>query len=346
MNKVVVLQRESHVAVGVFSLSVSARITEVLDYLRDTHQVEYIVVSENDVFAVNAINWGDILILSKHSSTCSLELMLKAKMMGVLIIYDIDDWIFSFPKYSAGDGQSGNRENMRRMIELADYVTVANETIYSEILKQRDDAVLIPNGMYVEKYVKTNSFIGSEEYFPPRVVFTNADLLKLENSKETFVNVLHEFFHKHPDYVMDFYGDPFPEMFSMSFLHFSNRMSYQDYMVSLINGKYHFSITPLGGLEDADSWFFNSCKNPFKYLNYGAACVPGIYSLSPIYENNVKNFETGLLVENSKESWLDSLELMAGDEAMRHKIRKNAFQDIVDNHHIKYSAEKLLSLFG
>ena len=341
----VVLQRESHVAPGVFSLSVSARITEVLDYLRDDNQVEYVVVSEKDAVAENALRWGDVLILSKHSSTEALQLISKAKMMGVLVIYDIDDWIFSFPAYSAGGGQSSNRVNMQQMIDGADYVTVANETIYSEILKYRDDAVLVPNGMYVEKYVQTNSFIDTQECMPPRIIFTNADLLKVANSKETFVNVLHEFFLKHPEYVMDFFGDPFPEMFSMSFLHYSNRMNYQDYMVALINGKYQFSITPLGGNEDADSWFFNSCKNPFKYLNYGAASVPGIYSHSPIYESCVKNLETGILVENSKTSWLDSLEFMASDSVLRNEIRKNAFFDVVENHHIKHSAEKLISLF-
>ena len=344
MNKVVVLQRESHVAPRVFSLSVSARITEVLDYLRDAHQLEYMVVSEKDDVAENALSWGNVLILSKHSSTEALGLILKAKKSGVLVVYDIDDWIFSFPAYSGGR-QSGNRSNMLRMIDEADYVTVANKAIYSEIIKHRPDAVLIPNGMYVEKYIQTNSFIDTEECAPPRIIFTNADLLKIANSKETFVNVLHEFFWRHPEYVMDFFGDPFPEMFSMSFLHFSNRMNYQDYMVALINGKYQFSITPLGGIEDADSWFFNSCKNPFKYLNYGAACVPGIYSHSPIYENTVENHETGILVENSKTSWLDSLELMANDSVLRHKIRENAFWDVVENHHIKYSAEKLISLF-
>lgn len=345
MKKVVVLQRESHVAPGVFSLSVSARITEVLDYLRDENLLEYAVVSEKDDVAENALSWGNVLILSKHSSIEAVELISKAKKKGVLVIYDIDDWIFSFPAYSAGGGQSRNRENMQHMIDEADYVTVANEIIYSEMLKQRDDVVLIPNGMYVEKYVETNSFIDTEERMPPRIIFTNADLLKIDNSKEVFVNVLHEFFLKNPEYVMDFFGDPFPEMFSMSFLHFSNRMSYHDYMVALVNGKYQFSITPLGGNEDAESWFFNSCKNPFKYLNYGAASVPGIYSHSPIYEGCVENGETGILVDNSKSSWLDSLELMANDSVLRHKIRKNAFYDVVENHHIKYSAEKLISLF-
>lgn len=344
--KIVVLQRESHVAPGVFSLSVAARITEVLDYLRDMRKIEYMVVSENNEIAVNALKWGDVLILSKHCSLQSLELLLKAKKLGVTVVYDIDDWIFSFPSYSGSNIQSNDKDIILQLITFADYVTVANNVIYSEILKYREDAVLVSNGMYVEKYAHKNSFIGAEEAVPPRIVFTNADLLKISHSKETFINVLHEFFLTHPQYVMDFYGDPFPEMFSMTFLHFSNRMSYEDYMTALINGKYQFSITPLGGEEDADSLFFNSCKNPFKYLNYGVACVPGIYSYSPIYESCVTNYETGVLVKNSETEWFESIKNMASDKELRHKIRKNAFIDIKENHHIKKSAEKFITLFS
>ena len=143
---------------------------------------------------------------------------------------------------------------------------------------------------------------------------------------------------------MDFFGDPFPEMYSMSFLHYTNRMSYQDYMIALINGKYHFSITPLGGVEDEENLLFNRCKNPFKYLNYGMARVPGIYSKTPIYQESIVDIETGVLVDNTKDSWLRAMDLMASDAELRKKIRRNAFYDVVENHHIKFSAEKLTSL--
>jgi len=58
--------------------------------LRDTQKVEYIVVSERDEIVENALKWGDVLILSKHSSSEALNLVYKAIKRGVLVIYDID----------------------------------------------------------------------------------------------------------------------------------------------------------------------------------------------------------------------------------------------------------------
>lgn len=339
------LQRESHVALGVPSLSVSARITEVLDYLKEQQLVDYISTFENEVISKAALKWCDVLILSKHSSRGALDLLIEAQKNDVNVIYDIDDWIFSFPSYSAGAKQLEKVDTIKEIVNLADQVTVSNQLLLSEVSKIREDIVLVPNGIFIEKYTRQNTYEKDNEINPPRIVFTNADLLKVANSKDIFLGILQEFFHHHPEYVLDFYGDPFPEMFTMSFLHFTKRIPYEEYMVSLINGKYQFSITPLGGVEDYDSLFFNSCKNPFKYLNYAVASVPGIYSYSPIYKNCIESNETGILAENTKLGWLDALESMSSDSDLRNKIRINAFKNVNENHHIKYSAHKLYDLF-
>jgi glycosyltransferase involved in cell wall biosynthesis len=112
-------------------------------------------------------------------------------------------------------------------------------------------------------------------------------------------------------------------------------------MRALVSGQYQFAITPLGSSEDQEAAEFNACKNPFKYLNYGAAQVPGIYSHAPIYENSVAQGQTGLLVTNDFTAWVDALETLARDAALRATIRKNAFEDVADRHHVRMSAEAL-----
>ena len=345
MIKVLVLQRESHVAYGVPSLSVSARIIEPLDYLKEQELVEYIVVYETQEMAQTILNWCDVIILSKHSSDNALGLVLLAKVIGKKVIYDIDDWIFTFPSYSAGKKQLKKIHNIEKIIQCVDFVTVSNAFLFSEVEKMRDDVVLVPNGMFLEKYITNNEASRDIECQSPRIVFTNADLLKVDSSKEIFLNMLQEFFYYHPEYILDFYGDPFPEMFSMSFMHFTNRMTYEDYMVSLLNGRYQFAITPLGGLEDYEHLFFNSCKNPFKYLNYGVAGIPGIYSKSPIYNECVEQDVTGILVNNTRSEWLDALDRMSNDCELRDNIRRKAQIDIMQNFHIKDAAEKMYELF-
>lgn len=100
MIKVLVLHRVSHVAQNVPSLSVAARITEALEYLKDQNNIIYMAIDETDPLTDTALRWADVLLLSKHSSDHALRVARLAKQLSKAIIYDVDDWIFSFPSYS------------------------------------------------------------------------------------------------------------------------------------------------------------------------------------------------------------------------------------------------------
>ena len=345
--KILALQRESLVARGVPSLSVTARITEVLEYLESLNRVTFTAISETDEAAQGGINWANVLILSKHSSARAVDLAKYARKRGLRIIYDIDDWIFSFPKYSGGNSNNDKVSMIYELISLSDVVTVANQTLLRKVrsLLPTSSVILVPNGMWVEKYVGANITAGLEAS-PPRIVFANADLLKVQTAKDMLLTALQVFFLRHPEFVLDFYGDPFPEMFSLPFLHFTNRTPYVDYMRALVSGRYQFAITPLGSSEDAEAVEFNACKNPFKYMNYGAAQVPGIYSQAPIYTECIVNGETGLLVSNDFNGWVAALEQLASDSDLRKQIRMNAFEDVMNHHHISKSAEALMGVLS
>lgn len=346
--RVLVLNRESLVAPGVPSLSVSARVTEVLDYLEEMCGVEHFSVAENDGCVTQAVAWADIMVLSKHRSAQALELVRLARRLGKAVIYDVDDWIFSFPCYSGGRTEAVGNHTLD-IIALCDYVTVANQELMQRLPDVIPGArlVFLPNGMWIERYDKR---VGAQYADPAscsgRIVFTNADFLKVQESKEAILSALNVFFIRHPDYVLDFYGDPFPEMFSLPFLHFTNRMPYQEYMRAIVAGDYMFAITPLGASEDADSAGFNACKNPFKYINYGVARIPGIYSSAVIYRDCVEHGVTGLLVENTYEAWLDAMEHYASDHALRQRVRDAAFAHVMQDYHVSAGARVLSSLIA
>lgn len=346
--RVLVLNRESLVAPGVPSLSVSARVTEVLDYLEETCGVEHFSVAENDGCVTRAVAWADVMLLSKHRSAQALELVRLARSLGKAVIYDLDDWVFSFPGYSGG--RIGTVDNYTLdIIALCDYVTVANQELMRRLPGVIPDArlVFLPNGMWIERY---DRHVGVRRAFATpcsgRIVFTNADFLKVQESKEAILSALNVFFMRHPDYLLDFYGDPFPEMFSLPFIHFTNRMPYQEYMRAIVAGDYMFSITPLGASEDMDTESFNACKNPFKYINYGVARIPGIYSSAMIYRDCVQHGVTGLLVENTYEAWLDAMEQYVTDRALRQRVCDNAFAHVMQNYHVRDGAQILSSLIA
>ena len=344
--RVLALQRESHVAPGVPSLSVAARVTEVLDYLQHIEKIDYTSITETDAAAAAGVRWADVVIFSKHSSESAFALAQQGRKAGKRLVYDIDDLIFSFPEYSGGKQKKDKTTQILQIIGQCDVVTVANLRLQEKIRHYVEDTHFVPNGMWVEKYAPQGLPRLCSEAIPDRIVFTNADFIKLESSKELLLTALQVFFIKHPQFVLDFYGDPFPEIISLPFLHFTNRMPYEQYIHSLISGHYALSITPLGASEDSAAADFNACKNPFKYLNYGAAGIPGIYSASPIYTGCIENGVTGLVIENRLGEWTEALETLAFDHQLRQRIRAAAFEDIVATHHVRQSADALWQTFG
>ena len=343
--RVLVLGRDSLVAPGVESLSVSARISEIMDYLEYSLNVDYIYVSEEDPCVNNAVIWSNVIILNKHRSAKSFQLVKFASSLFKGLIYDLDDWIFSFPSYSAGSIIVQNYS--LDIISYCDYVTVSNMELIKILPKFIPNANLVymPNGMWIERYEEYyNNKLKSPSSLSNKILFTNADFLKVENSKDDILTALNVFFLRHPDLVLDFFGDPFPEMFSLPFLHFTSRTPYQTYMQTIMRSNYLFAISPLGASEDIDSLEFNRCKNPFKYINYSVARIPGIYSSADIYINCVQNGITGLLVENNYHDWLNAMELYLDDSNLRNRVIDASYQHVKYNFHISKSAFILSNL--
>tara|TARA_B100000927_G_scaffold288399_1_gene282944 strand:- start:181 stop:1266 length:1086 start_codon:yes stop_codon:yes gene_type:complete len=345
LQKVLVLNRESLVASKEISLSTSTRVKEVLDFLVYKKHLEYIEVFDSNPIAKRAIDWSNVMILSKHRSVKSLELVKYAKQKKKIVIYDLDDWIFSFPNISQGS-KIYTENYALDILKYCDFITVAN----SEILKRTKsilpnrDVKLLPNGMWIDRLTHPSNIKYSTKAKEKKIVFSNTDNLKIDNSKQSFLEALQFFFFKNPEYILDFYGDPFPEIFSLPFLHFCNRISYQQYMKIILSGNYEFAVIPLGSNEEPQNVEFNDCKNPFKYINYGAAKVPGIYSDSKIYKDNIKNEVTGLLVKNEYDDWYKAMNDLSKDKYLQKKIREEAFRDVCKRFNIYQPAKILLSL--
>ncbi|MDL2216224.1 glycosyltransferase [Desulfovibrio sp. OttesenSCG-928-M14] len=337
--QILVVQRRSNVATANFSLSIAARISEVLDYLALCCGVSPIQMGAQEITDRVLIN-ADVVFFNKHLSVNAFRLAEKAKKHGCLIIYDIDDYLFEFPQYSGARGVSNS--TLKTFLDLADYVTVANERLRAEMSGLRSDAILMPNGFFMEKYLPVNG----KERSPPCIILTNADELKIQHFKGKFLTLLQNFFHKYQDTDLDFFGDQIAERISLPFMHYTERIPYEDYLYCLRAGGYIFAIVPLGGKEDEASFKFNSCKNPFKYLNYGGLKIPGIYSRSPIYEEVIEHGRTGLLVDNTPEAWGEAMKELRENGALRATIRQHAFEDVYENWHIRKQADVLAQILG
>lgn len=337
---VLVVQRQSLVAGVDFSLSVHARIIETMDWLRDQGLIQYACCGESDKSILCVIKWADVVVFNKHFSSGAIALARVAKQAGCVTLLDIDDLVTAFPSYSGGKG-TAQQNGFTEMLGSMDFVTVSNAHLLEALRPLRSDCVLMPNGIYVEKYPAPIM----EEVYPPRVVFTNADYLKIQAFKHDFIRVLQDFHDTHPEVVFDFFGDPFPELSCLPFIHYTRRIPYEEYISCLARNGYCFAITPLGAEEDVESFRFNQCKNPFKFLNYGVAGIPGIFSDCDIYCDCVEQNYSGILVSNTYDAWFAAMELLLYDTELRETIKINSYNAVCDIYHIKFAASQYYNIF-
>jgi glycosyltransferase involved in cell wall biosynthesis len=74
---------------------------------------------------------------------------------------------------------------------------------------------------------------------------------------------------------------------------------------------------------------FNRCKSDIKYLDYTAACVPGLYSSLLAYDT-VLNGDTGLVLHEDEQEWVDALNNMINNPKLRADILNNAREYLYD----------------
>ena len=116
------------------------------------------------------------------------------------------------------------------------------------------------------------------------------------------------------------------------------------YKTKIRDSGYWFAVVPLGGEEDIETLLFNSCKSCIKYIDYGSLGIPGIYSNTPVYSDVICNEETGFLVSNQDNCWINAMEKLYASKELRQKIRMNAYNDCIKNFGLDESAKVLSSL--
>jgi glycosyltransferase involved in cell wall biosynthesis len=199
--------------------------------------------------------------------------------------------------------------------------------------------LIIPNG-FDDQAFDLSPHLWTEKQ-PPKIIFSNLDGVKLVNFRKDFFATLRNFLTKHESVCLDFWGDPFPELNSIPRLTHRGSRGNIEYKKAIRDEGYTFAIVPLGAEEDPDTLFFNSCKSPIKYADYGSLGIPSIYSDCPTYRENVKHRDTGYIAANTANSWEQALEEMFRDSSLRQTIRVNAYADVLE----RFSVRRISSMF-
>lgn len=87
----------------------------------------------------------------------------------------------------------------------------------------------------------------------------------------------------------------------------------------------HITLSPL-----IDS-LFNRAKSEIKWSESALVGVPTVASNIGAFEEVVKSGETGILAENTEDSWYEAISLLVEDEVFREKIAEQAREYVIKN---------------
>lgn len=339
--RLLIVQRVSLSHATLRSRSIGARFGPLLDYMQRSGLIVWDEMLESDI-KPNDLKSYQAILLNKHTSSKGLDIIKAAKDLGMRAIYDLDDWILDLPSYSVTNLDEDVLFNIVQMIRLADTVTVSNTVLQSKLKYLRDDALVLPNGFDHEAIpIDPQRY---QEATPHKILFSNTDGIKLVTYRKAFIQQLIDFMEQFPLVTLDFWGDHFPELGRIPRVCERGFNPNKSYKQSIKDQGYLFAVVPLGGQEDPDTLFFNSCKSCIKYIDYGSLGIPGIYSDTPVYAQAVKHGQTGLLVKNSEDNWLQAMVTLYQNKDLRHSMRLEAHSDCTTHYGVEKVAQKFLSV--
>lgn len=336
VHRILVANRPSNVASSYVSRSISARLLEPLHYLRDAGTADFLVDFPSELRKIYTPDW---IFFNKAIDNDSLEYALEAKMQGARILYDVDDHVLAYPAYSGAKPTQANIDVILKFLSLSDIVSVANPRLLKIYKPLCSNIQLLPNGIYTERYASTSPVAREDSKL--RIGMVNADFLKIVNFKQEWLQAIDAVRDRYPDIEFMYYGDFPPDELGLQDWHWLGSVDFETYRRSLFTGIFDIGLVPLGGKEDEGSYEFNLCKNPFKFIEFGAAGIAGVYSRVPIYETVIDDGVHGRLVENQRDAWIKAIATFVDNPDGRRKLVENAALRVEDELHIKYAASAL-----
>lgn len=115
---------------------------------------------------------------------------------------------------------------------------------------------------------------------------------------------------------------------------------YDNYVAAVQSRHWDVALAPL--MDTA----FERCKTNLKYREYAALGIPGIYSNVALFSGCVASGSNGILADNRAQDWLDALQRLRTDNALRQAIVQAARMDVEQHYSLALSATQLREALG
>ena len=278
---------------------------------------------ENDIVLV------DILVIERMLKSNLEKLVVeKCRQFDVKIIYETDDDLINIdethPQYKL---HLEYIEVSKHLAENADEVVVSTNYLKGIMSEYNENVVLIPN-ILAACWDMNSSKPKDSEVFKIGYMGTVTHKYDLDIIKEAVINISNYFSDKDQDFVFEVIGGTEEKLDWARQIPIPKDKSDYPHFVEWLQEIVDWDLA-LAPIHDTP---INRSKSNIKYLEYTALNVPGVYSNIGPYKETIVHGKTGLIAENTAESWQDNIIKLIEDEDLREDIVNNAREDIKSNY--------------
>lgn len=288
--------------------------------------------------AANDITWCDIGVFCRNSEIADLAYLYQLKRAAKGIIYEIDD---NFEEIPLNTRIGIYHRKYHRLHALKRFYSMADLTrVYSERLRERAEShganVWVVKSYFDDALIQHLSPPSKDAKIKIAYPTGRIDDPRLERM---FFGALRHILIKYSEKVeIHFWRKKIPEpLDGLNGVVLNQSVSsYEAFIETFYSKGFDIGLAPL-----VDEPFFHSKSNN-KYREFGGCGIAGIYSDIRPYSDCILNEETGLLVANTVQSWIDGIERLILDSNLRQVIALNARKDVALNYSFESAVESFI----
>lgn len=289
--------------------------------------------------------WADLIYCSYTEVPRAYTMMrIAADLKGSKILMDIDDDLFSVaessPVYTRYHPGSIHKFFVEKILMDADYLTVTNENLRNVFVEKgrTKPTLVLPNAIDLKFYdLPLQNRKKPDKKI--RILYTGSTSHYDDLANSGFYEAAVKINKEHGELVkFIFVGMPYDDLIQVlpkgraEFIPGNN-----DFPKWIELWKHQTAISDFAVAPLADTTF-NKSKSPIKYFEMAAAHLPTICSDAGPYADTVTHGRTGILVNNTEDSWFNAMNLLIKDTQFRLTLGEQAYEDVKANHTIEGNA--------
>lgn len=314
--------------------------------------------TENAIYVTSHMNWNksivdaDMVVLEMLSSPDIVE---TCRKQGARVVYEADDAFidtYGNERKNLQKFTDAHKELVLKTVREADALTVTNETLKENYARFTDKPIyVLPNYMDYNWYGKDRlnierttdevrvGWFGSQGHLEDLQMVTPA--LKIVLEKYPNVKFIYcGFGGMSSDKLLTEAGwgaDTFKDL----------PRSRREYHIGVREDhwpmKHRFLDLDIGIAPLIDD-YFNSCKTPIKWMEYGVLGTPAV--CSPLLYGDVVEHGVDGYIARTTDDWVDSLSELIESKDKRSKVGGNARSKVEKNHNLEDHWNEWLEVYN